>query len=224
MTSMTALQTTPEHIIISKAKHGLQLVASGELTVMEGWLMYGAALNEGRELFPRGANARFSEWLSTNNLMVANDMERLAAMWAAGNPEEYRETRKDHPRVRTVRGLHAKFKEPSGATKVNPVFTDDDASYASKLQSLATQGATEGERENAQVRLDAFAGNFSMSTDEVVEKSKAQAEPLEPSSTTMQRVRQTLVNRGPSWLVEQLVDAMIRDHKTFTSVMEGLKK
>lgn len=222
MTSMTALQTTPEHIMISKAKQGLQLVASGELTVMEGWLMYGEALNEGRELF--SGDLEFGQWVSECQLDTADRHERLAAMWAAGNPEEYRETRKAHPRVRTVRGLHAKLKEPSGATKVNPVFTDDDADHASKLQALATQGATEGERENAQVRLDAFAGNFSMSTDEVVEKSKAQAEPLEPSSTTMQRVRQTLVNRGPSWLVEQLVDAMIRDHKTFTSVMEGLKK
>ena len=94
-----------------KAQMGLAMVHKGEEDVIEGWLEYGSALNEGRELFPKGDNERFSVWLATNNLSVANDAERAAAMWAAANPNEFRQTKEDNPKVRTVRGLHSKWKE-----------------------------------------------------------------------------------------------------------------
>ena len=45
---------------------------------------YGAALNEGRALFPVGDNSRFSEWLANGNLpFEVEEHERAAAMWAA---------------------------------------------------------------------------------------------------------------------------------------------
>ena len=80
---------------------------AGEEKTIEGWLIYGAALNEGRLMFPKGDNKRFSEWLSTAKLAGVHDHDREAAMWAAGNPEQVQETHKAHPRVRTVRGLLA---------------------------------------------------------------------------------------------------------------------
>ncbi|WP_090739548.1 hypothetical protein [Paracoccus tibetensis] len=37
--------------------------------------------------------------------------DQQAAMWAAADEAAFEETRRLHPRVRTVRGLHAKWKE-----------------------------------------------------------------------------------------------------------------
>lgn len=93
-----------EQRIVAKARKGLSLVHSGETQTMEGWLIYGAALNEGRELF--SSDEQFGQWV-TGNLPVTEWKERLAAMWAAGNLSDYRETRLANLRVRTVRGLHA---------------------------------------------------------------------------------------------------------------------
>jgi hypothetical protein len=70
---------------------------SGETQTMIGWIIYGEALNEGRELFPRGDDRRFSDWIANANLPSVDPHDRAAAMWAAGNPEEYRETWKAHP-------------------------------------------------------------------------------------------------------------------------------
>ena len=69
------------------AQRALERVASGETDTIEGWLAYGAALNEGRGLFP--SDEQFGEWLVTNNLSVANDAERAAAMWAAANQDDF---------------------------------------------------------------------------------------------------------------------------------------
>jgi|GEM_PF-6887678 len=69
------------------AQRALERVASGETDTIEGWLAYGAALNEGRGLFP--SDEQFGEWLVTNNLSVANDAERAAAMWAAANRDDF---------------------------------------------------------------------------------------------------------------------------------------
>ncbi len=104
-----------------RAREGLRKVALGEAQTITGWLEYGAALNEARRNYPKGDNTRFHEWLSTNNLLGANDMERTAAMWAAAAPAEFATTQVLNPKVRTVRGLHAKWKEglhgaPKGIT------------------------------------------------------------------------------------------------------------
>ena len=54
----------------------------------EGWLAYGAALNEGRALFP--SNEEFGQWVIDVGLhqVGVNDIrleDRVAAMWADGN-------------------------------------------------------------------------------------------------------------------------------------------
>jgi hypothetical protein len=69
-----------------KSTEGLRCNAQNR--TMKGWVIYGAALNEGRGLFK--SNNLFHDWLVSQQLAGTEDMERLAAMWAAGNPEEYR--------------------------------------------------------------------------------------------------------------------------------------
>ncbi len=77
------------------------MVAEGENRTMKGWLLYGAALNEGREMFP--SDEQFGQWVK-GNLPDTEQKEREAAMWAAGNPDQFNETKKANPRVRTVFG------------------------------------------------------------------------------------------------------------------------
>jgi hypothetical protein len=98
--------------IATRARLALEQVDAGEKMTMEGWLQYGAALNEGREMFPKGDNKRFAEWLATSNLeRDLHPAEVSAAMWAAANPEEFEKTKAAYPRSTTVRGLHKKWKE-----------------------------------------------------------------------------------------------------------------
>lgn len=95
--------------LVKKAQNGLAQVKKGEETTIEGWLMYGEALNEGREQFP--SDEQFGQWIVSANLSGTNDHDRLAAMWAAANPDEFHQTKEDNPKVRTVRGLHSKWKK-----------------------------------------------------------------------------------------------------------------
>ena len=73
------------------------------ISIQSGWLLYGEALNEGRELFP--SDEQFGLWVS-GKLPHKERHERSAAMWAAANPVDYKATKRSNPRVRTVRGLH----------------------------------------------------------------------------------------------------------------------
>ena len=71
------------------SRRALERIASGETDIIEGWLVYGAALNEGRGLF--SGDRGFGQWLVTCNLrLTENDkMERAAAMWAAANQDDF---------------------------------------------------------------------------------------------------------------------------------------
>ena len=60
-----------EHIVrlgmlADTAQRALERVASGETDTIEGWLAYGAALNEGRGLFP--GDREFGQWVAENVL------------------------------------------------------------------------------------------------------------------------------------------------------------
>lgn len=71
------------------------MVAEGEARTMDGWLLYGAALNEGRKLHP--SNNAFHEWLLFHQLGGTHDLDRAAAMWAAAHGDTFTATRKGHP-------------------------------------------------------------------------------------------------------------------------------
>jgi len=126
-------------------------------------------------LFPKGDNKRFSEWVAKAKLAIVHPKERKAAMWAAEFPEDFESTRKAFPNVRTVRGLHAKFKAPTPATpKVKA--TPEDIVTMQKLDTLAKRGATAGERQAAQLKLDKLREVISVS-DNVFEELKEQIVP-----------------------------------------------
>ena len=91
------------------AQIALDRVATGEADAMGGWLAYGAALNEGRSMFP--GDREFGEWLSQWQVAIAVEPhERAAAMWAAANADQLAEAQAAS-NARTLRGLHAKWKE-----------------------------------------------------------------------------------------------------------------
>lgn len=78
------------------ARVALEQVASGETTAEAGWLAYGSALNEGRALFP--SDEQFGQWVVASGLSQVATHEilrddRAAAMWAAGNPDQFAEAR-----------------------------------------------------------------------------------------------------------------------------------
>lgn len=124
--------------IAAKARKGLGMVAEGEEKTFEGWLIYGAALNEGREMFPRGDNQRFSEWLSSSQLANCSKDDRAAAMWAAEDPERLEEVREANPRVRTVRGLHAKWKDSQPTFPPNE-WTDSERARKASIEAGNTE-------------------------------------------------------------------------------------
>lgn len=71
---------------------------------IEGWLAYGAALNEGRALFP--SDAQFGKWKEETVLgnlpITPNAKEDQAAMWAAANA--------DHHAARKKQGVVVNFR------------------------------------------------------------------------------------------------------------------
>lgn len=95
--------------VIQEAREGFSKVEESFDKAEEGWLQYGAALNEARKMFP--SNEQFGEWVRSCQLDTNDRHDRAAAMWAAANLEDFKATKKANPRVRTVRGLHAKWKQ-----------------------------------------------------------------------------------------------------------------
>lgn len=100
-------------VLARDAKGALMRVANGEAEAIEGWLIYGAALNEGRSLFP--GDREFGQWVEANVLCQVGTAEvdrheRAAAMWAAANEKQFEEARAAGG-ARTIRGIHAKWKQ-----------------------------------------------------------------------------------------------------------------
>ena len=173
---------TDESVIIEKARQGLALIASGEERTIEGWLMYGAALLEGRKLHP--SDKEFGKWVVESQLASVGMNERVSAMWAAEFPEDFAATRKAFPNVRTVRGLHSKFKSPTPATPKHKA-TSEDILTMQKLNTLAQRGATAGERQAAQSKLNKLKEVISVDdkvfeepNEQVVPRNKHEAESL----------------------------------------------
>lgn len=94
--------------LAAEAREGLERVEQGEEFTISGWLAYGHALNEGRALFP--GDREFGEWVALCQLDTADRHDRAAAMWAAANADQFEEARQ-RGNPRTIRGIHAKWKE-----------------------------------------------------------------------------------------------------------------
>ena len=71
-------------MLADTAQRALERVASGETDTIQGWFAYGAALNEGRGLFP--SDEQFGQWLaetvSSNLDKTPHPKDQQAAMWA----------------------------------------------------------------------------------------------------------------------------------------------
>ena len=94
--------------IVAEAVRGLKFVEKGEAKVIEGWLIYGAALNVGREKFD--GHLEFGKWVALCQLDTTDRHDRSAAMWAEENTDLMYEIMEENPRIKTVRGAHAKYK------------------------------------------------------------------------------------------------------------------
>jgi hypothetical protein len=117
------------------ARQGLRMVAEGEDKTMLGWVIYGRALNEGRKLFP--SNERFGRWVVSSNLEGTHPADTSAAMWASADEAAFEETPKLHPRVRIVRGLHAKWKETQHLTaEPKPTFEEPTEAERETVRKL----------------------------------------------------------------------------------------
>ena len=145
-------------ILADAARAALDRVASGETDAIDGWLAYGAALNEGRGLFP--SDEQFGEWLVTNNLSDTNQAERAAAMWAAANPDDFNAAR-TAGNARTVRGIHDKWKQLDAERKAaeereRAAVARAKAAAERKIADDARRKA-ESDRREAKARADAEA-------------------------------------------------------------------
>ena len=151
---------TEEQWVISEAQRGVSIIEEGLDRAEEGWLVYGAALNVGRAMFPGKENDRaFGEWVSAN-LAYIHPHDRAAAMWAAENPEQYKFFKLKFPKVRTVRGLYAKFNIPTAPATIKEVEPTEEVSVPNieqvrKLQTLADHPNTDpGTKANAERKLE----------------------------------------------------------------------
>lgn len=133
--------------IVAKARRGLEKVALGEENVEEGWLEYGTALNEGRSQFPSDDRG-FGHWLTSSKLDKVHPGDQQAAMWAAEDLQRYFALKEEFPKVKTVRGLHAKFKAKERR---------DKEAKAKKLVERQESTSSEGEKQAIQNQLDKMA-------------------------------------------------------------------
>lgn len=196
---------------------------AGEENLMQLDVELGAILNEGRRQFP--SDEQFGQWVRASQLDTHDKMDRAAAMWAAANPEQYRETKKANPRVRTVRGLHAKWKakDKPAPAKVEP--TEEDLKTIGNLQALAERGASEAERESAQAKLDAYTSVFGDQKEEVSEKAeehKKEEEAREPDAVIVHKLQLSMKTKGLDWAVERLLEAMLNDNDLFKKIAPEL--
>jgi len=160
-------------------------------------------------------------WLSKSQLAISVSADdRAAAMWAAGHPEQYQATKKANPRVRTVRGLHAKFKEEKTPKKAAPEPTADDLQTISKLSALAERGATEAERSSAQTKLDAFTSAFDGPQEDIIEKATTYAS--EPDHKAIEKFEMLLSMQPNKWLCKKLFQAMLSNKKFFNEIIKEL--
>ena len=139
------------------AQIALDKVAKGETDAIEGWLAYGAALNEGRALFP--GDREFGQWLSGSsfdNLSVRpNEHEQVAAMWAAANADQLAEA-KAASKARTLRGWHDQWKKIEADRDAARLKAERDAETARKREEAKKEAEARAKAE-AEARAKAEA-------------------------------------------------------------------
>ena len=139
--------------IVAEAVRGLKAVSEGEAETIIGWLIYGKALNDGRKLFPEDDDYNFGKWKQANvysNLeesFALHPADEAAAMWAAENTDLMYKIMEDHPRIKTVRGAHAKHKAILAAEEEEEDTEEDTSEDTDDSVTDDTVGDPEGEEE-----------------------------------------------------------------------------
>lgn len=155
------------------AQIGLDRVARGEADAVEGWLAYGAALNEGRALFAE--DKAFGRWVAeslSSNLEV-HPAEQSAAMWAAANADQLSEA-KAACNARTLRGWHDQWKKIEQAREAERRKIEREAEEARKREEA--QKAREEAAALEKVEADARAAAQAAKTEEERHEAEAKAE------------------------------------------------
>lgn len=204
------------------AQIALDCVARGEAEAIDGWLAYGAALNEGRALFP--GDKEFGRWVSENVLgQVAQGevepKEQQAAMWAAANRDQFDEARAAG-KARTVRGIHAKWKEIEAArekeareaeqqAETERKKADDLARVATVTMNTAAIGARSNDGQKAEsaqqaenkpeIADEGDEGNQPVQTDQ---ENTSPADPIDPAEA---KARRDLAKLTPAALVDEVI-------------------
>lgn len=197
------IDLTAEDRLAEKAHEGLRQVALGEDQTIAGWLLYGEALNEGRRLF--AGDREFGKWIVQSQLAKAVlPDDQAAAIWGAEYPEDLEATRKAFPRVRTLRGLHAKFKAPKAQKRKLEEPTPDELRVVRKLKAVIAHPSTpEGQREAAQRKLDNYTERFGK-----IEPEKAAPAPAKSASWGE---KQTSYDwRMESFLIDRIASTLVR--------------
>lgn len=167
------------------AQIALDKVARGEADAVEGWLAYGAALNEGRSLFK--SDEQFGEWIVSSNLRLSeNDkMERAAAMWAATNADQLAEAR-EASNARTLRGWHDAWKKIEQEREAARQKAEREAEKK-RLDEEAAAARREAE-EKAKAEKEAQKAIAAANTDEDREIAEAKAEKVAVEKAEADRV------------------------------------
>ena len=180
------------------AQVALDRVARGEADALEGWLAYGAALNEGRALF--AGDTEFGKWVSENSLsqLGAADIsrdERAAVMWMAANADQLAEA-KATCNARTPRGWHTQWKRIEAEREATRQKAEREAKAArqreeaerarqeaetaakaeEEARAAAAAAESETERKEAESRVKEAAA-AKVEAEKIV--AKVEAEPVE---------------------------------------------
>lgn len=171
-------------ILANDAQIALGRVSRGEADAIDGWLAYGAALNEGRALHP--GDREFGQWIKENVLsqvaIAPLPDDQAAAIWAAANPDQFAEARAAG-NARTVRGIHAKWNEINAkrdaeakAAAAEEARKEAEAKAKAEAQArrLAQEARDEEERKVAEARAEE-AAQAKAEADKAVKKADSEA-------------------------------------------------
>ncbi|MGB3387471.1 MAG: DNA N-6-adenine-methyltransferase, partial [Pseudaminobacter sp.] len=202
-------------LLANDAQLALDKVARGEGDAIDGWLAYGAALNEGRGLFP--SDELFGKWVDSfvndNLSLTANLHERAAAMWAAAFPDQFDEARAAG-NARTVRGIHAKWNEinaerVAAAAREAAEKAREEAKAKAEAEAKAKrkeqEARDEEERKAAEQRrieaekAAAKAAEDAKKADKTAVKAEKKAEKVRAGNTSKDDVRGTTGTGENEW-------------------------
>lgn len=187
-------------VLAGDAQIALDRVAAGEGEAVEGWLAYGAALNEGRALFP--GDREFGQWIEANVLGQlaqgpVEPKEQQAAMWAAGNHDQFAEARAAG-KARTVRGIHEKWKQ------IEAEREKDRAAAERKAEDERKRGEAVAARREAEAlaKVEAEARQAAAQAETEPERQEAEAKAAKASEAKVEAEKaaeavEAMIDRAP---------------------------